>query len=87
LLVWLGGACDASVTIEVRPNGRSVSVDTLHEPAQGSEPTMACTAVGLLRSIEVTFDHEVSPAEMALVPPESPFSSGPPAATPTPKRH
>jgi hypothetical protein len=90
LLGWLGGACDAAVTIEIDQRVGAMSVRTVPQGKLDDALTRACPAIGIPRLVKLAFDRRVTASEIgvsseAIPPPRSPpFGAPSPGAAPTP---
>jgi hypothetical protein len=83
VVVWVGGACDASARMQIRQDGTSISVEKIGQPTRPGDPVVSCPAALQRRAVELTFDHTVAAAQMRIVPPDLPTPTEPPAASPT----
>ncbi len=73
-LSWVGGVCDGPTRFTIRPGGRTISQESL--PSEG-DPGRICIAIGIPRSLTLTFSEPVPASEVEIVKSAAPLSPGP----------
>jgi hypothetical protein len=73
-LNWVGGVCDGPIRFTIRPDGRTIFQETF---PSGGDPGRICIAIGIPRSLTLTFVESVPASEVTIVKASAPPSPAP----------